>query len=365
MIKTQTKSRGLEETLVRMIIDDDLKPGDAILSENKISTLFGISRVTVRKAIAGLTDKGILRSENGSGTFVVKVPCVPASRETRSRLIGFVCYGGIDNAYMSSIARGVESGTEMDGYHICVGSVLGGAEREACVVRDLLKRGIDGIIISPTESDPPSPFLIELAKSGVEMVVIDERIPELDAPSVACDDIEGGFLATSALIKAGHRRIAHIRGPGLVVNTISRFEGYRMALERNGIAFQPELAPQHAVWNEESARKSMLKLLELPPRQRPTAVFVANDYLTADAWSVIEEHGAGVPEDFSLIGYGNVPNSKGFHMSTVDQRPLEIGSSAWSILKRLLGGDKTAKTARILLRPEIILRQSIAAPNPA
>ncbi|HCE42346.1 MAG TPA: hypothetical protein DET40_02215 [Lentisphaeria bacterium] len=363
MIKTQTKSRDLEETLVRMIVDDKLKPGDAILSENKLSTLFGISRVTVRKAIAVLTEKGILRSENGRGTFVEKVPSVPASKGTHSKLIGFVCYGGIGDAFMASVARGVESGTETDGYHICVGSVLGGAEREARVVRELLKRGVDGIIIAPTESAPPSPFLTEFAKSDVKMVVVDQHIPGLDAPSVTSDDVEGAFIATEALIKAGHRRIAHIRGPGLVANIINRLDGYRMALERNGIAFQPELVPQHAAWNDESARKAMLKLIELPSKKRPTAVFAASDHMAADAWSVIEEHGLKVPEDFSLVGYGNVPNSKGFQISTVEQHPLEIGSTAWSILKRLLDGDRTARTARILLRPELIVGQSVAAPG--
>jgi len=109
--------------------------------------------------------------------------------------------------------------------------------------------------------------------------------------------------------------------------------------------------------------ESMLKLIELPSKKRPTAVFAASDHMAADAWSVIEEHGLKVPEDFSLVGYGNVPNSKGFQISTVEQHPLEIGSTAWSILKRLLDGDRTARTARILLRPELIVRQSVAAPK--
>ncbi len=362
MIKTQTKSRDLEESIVRMIVDDRLKPGDAILSENKLSTLFGISRVTVRKAIASLTEKGVLRTETGRGTFVEKIPSAPAVKGARTKLIGFVCYGGIGDAFMSSVARGVESGTETDGYHICVGSVLGGAEREAQVVRELLKRSVDGIIIAPTESAPPSPFLTEFAKSGVKMVVVDQHIPGLDAPSVTSDDVEGGFIATEALIRAGHRRIAHIRGPGLVANSINRFDGYRMALERNGIPFQPELAPLHDAWNEDSSRKAMLKLLGLPSKKRPTAIFVSRDHPAEEAWSIIEEHGFKVPDDFSIVGYGNVPNSKGLRMSTVEQHPLEIGSTAWSILKRLLDGDMTARTARILLRPELILRQSIAAP---
>ncbi len=365
MIRTQTKSRDMEESIVRMIIDDRLKPGEAILSENKLSTLFGISRVTVRKAIASLAEKGILRSENGRGTFVEKIPSAPSGsgKGAHTKLIGFVCYGGIGDAFMASVARGIESGTEMDGYHICVGSVLGGAEREAHVVRELVKRGVDGIIIAPTESAPPSPFLTEFAKSGVNMVVVDQHIPGLDAPSVTSDDVEGAFIATEALIRAGHRRIAHIRGPGLVANIINRFDGYRMALERNGIPFQPELAPHHAAWNEESVRKAMLKLLDLPSKKRPTAIFAAGDHQAEDSWSVIEEHGFKVPEDFSIVGYGNVPNSKGLRMSTVEQHPMEIGSTAWSILRRLLDGDRTARTARILLRPELVVRQSISAPG--
>ena len=365
MLKANTKSRDLEEGLARMILKDGLKPGDPILSENKLASLFGVSRVTVRSAIGKLADGGFLRSENGRGTFVAKIPEPADKREQGSKLLGFVCYGGIDSPYVASVARGVESGAETGGFHLCVGSVMGGIEREAEVIRGLLKRGVDGLIVSPVESNPASPFLHELARSGAKLVIVDVHIPGFDAPSVTCDDREGGFLATNVLLKAGHRRIAHIRGPELVENAMARFDGYRMALEHSGVSFKPELAPAsdpHSGYNEEFGRIAMERLLELPEGERPTAIFAANDDLALGSWGVMKERGLSVPEDFSLVGYGNLrtPYERGLLLTSVDQRPQDIGRAAWEMLSRLLEGDSTVRAARTLLRPQLVERRSVA-----
>ena len=47
-----------------------LKPDDALPPERELSTQFDVSRITVRKAIAGLVNEGVLDTHHGSGTFV-------------------------------------------------------------------------------------------------------------------------------------------------------------------------------------------------------------------------------------------------------------------------------------------------------
>ena len=362
MFKTNLKSREAETAIVRMILRDGLKAGDPILSENKLAALLGVSRVTIRQAIARLAEQRVLHSENGRGTFIVKIPESKTIIERRSGLIGFVCYGGIDNTFMASVARGIEEGVSGEGMQLCVGSSINGPEHEAEIVRNFIKLGVDGIIISPIESNPPSPLFLELCRNGVKMVVVDEIITGVSVPAVACDDREGGFLATDLLIKAGHKRIAHICGPRLVRNSQDRLDGYRRALEMNGLPFDSELAQFATVWSEEAGRNSTLKLLELPPGKRPTAIFAANDLLALTAWNVLKEHGLSVPDDISLVGYGNLrePYEKGLLLTSVDQQPKDIGRNAWILLKRLLSDDLSVKSARVLLKPELIERRSVS-----
>ncbi|SHF20985.1 GntR family transcriptional regulator [Kaistia soli DSM 19436] len=52
------------------IADGRLRPNDALPAERDLATNLGVSRVTVRKALRGLVDEGVLRQRHGSGTFV-------------------------------------------------------------------------------------------------------------------------------------------------------------------------------------------------------------------------------------------------------------------------------------------------------
>ena len=88
MIKAVTKSRELEESLIKLIVRDGLKVGDSIMPETRMASVYGVSRVTVRQAIANLEESGILRSEQGRGTFIAKLPKSPRNSVDRSMLIG-------------------------------------------------------------------------------------------------------------------------------------------------------------------------------------------------------------------------------------------------------------------------------------
>jgi GntR family transcriptional regulator len=52
------------------IMNGCLRPGDRVPSENELSEEYGLSRMTARKAISLLAEKGVVRREKGKGTFV-------------------------------------------------------------------------------------------------------------------------------------------------------------------------------------------------------------------------------------------------------------------------------------------------------
>lgn len=60
----------LARMLHREILRGGLRPGDRVPSENELSEAYGVSRMTARKAVSLLTEKGMLRREKGRGTFV-------------------------------------------------------------------------------------------------------------------------------------------------------------------------------------------------------------------------------------------------------------------------------------------------------
>lgn len=62
----------IQEYLADRIEAGELRPGDKIPSENKLSDQFGVSRMTVRQALTTLVSEGRLKRVQGLGTFVAQ-----------------------------------------------------------------------------------------------------------------------------------------------------------------------------------------------------------------------------------------------------------------------------------------------------
>lgn len=68
--KQQPLYRQVQSAIRHAIARRALKPDDALPPERELAELFGISRITVRKAISGLVSEGVLDTHHGSGNFV-------------------------------------------------------------------------------------------------------------------------------------------------------------------------------------------------------------------------------------------------------------------------------------------------------
>ena len=73
------------------------------------------------------------------------------------------------------------------------------------------------------------------------MVVIDPHAGASGLPTVASQNLEGAMTATEYLIGLGHRRIGFIAGRPDLESARLREKGYRKALERAGIHYEPSL----------------------------------------------------------------------------------------------------------------------------
>lgn len=120
--------------------------------------------------------------------------------------------------------------------------------------------------------------------------------------AVNADDFQGGLLATEHLLRLGHRRIAHLVGRPGVFSTEARKRGYLAALEEAGVEADPTLLiPAGYDWSD--GYRATLQLLALPPSQRPTAAFAANDLCAEGVLKALREHGLRAPDDLALVGY--------------------------------------------------------------
>ncbi len=207
---------------------------------------------------------------------------------------------------------------------------------------------IDGaILVTPTVVD---------AHPGIPVVAVDPHTGPTGLPTVDSDNMRGAVLATEHLLALGHRRIGFLGGRSDLESARLREEGYRKALANAGIAVDPSLM-RVGGYRPETADQPAHELLTM--RERPTAIFAANDLSAIRTMDVAYSLGLSVPQDVSIIGFDNVPESALTRppLTTINQPIRQMGSEAIMLLIGLMNGTTQGST-HITLPTELVERRS-------
>lgn len=240
----------------------------------------------------------------------------------------------VDSPFYGPALRGIEDALDPAGYRSLFVSGHWEPRTEERCIETLLSRRVDGIIVLTGRLSDGA--LIDCAKS-VPVVVTgrDLKAPRLFAFNF--DNEEGGRLATSYLIDQGHRDVAFVSGDPLHPDAVQRLSGYKLALERAGIPFRPELVVQ-GDYTEQSGVQALAKLLDA--KRHFTAVFSANDQMAVGVAHGLMQRGLRIPEDVSVIGFDDLPASRFAFppLTTVRQPAYELGRIAGVAMLNLLAG---------------------------
>ncbi|GAA3803427.1 LacI family DNA-binding transcriptional regulator [Sphaerisporangium flaviroseum] len=199
-------------------------------------------------------------------------------------------------------------------------------------------------------------------RSSTPVVVIDP-VRGSTAPSVTADNRVGATSAVEHLLGLGHRRIGFIAGRSSLESAWSREEGYREALAAAGVPVDPTLIGR-GDFNPESAAPLARALLDRP--DRPTAIFAASDGMALKVLQVAKELGVSVPDDLSVVGFDNIPESAFAEpgLTTVDQSMYRLGYEAARMLKSLVTGEWEGQR-QMLLPTSLVVRGSTTPPGAA
>ena len=201
-------------------------------------------------------------------------------------------------------------------------------------------------------------------------VVIDEKLdgPLAAArPFVGADNFEGAYQATTFLLSRGHRRIAHLAGPGRLGSARDRLRGHLRALRRAGGAAGGAAAPHlvlEGTYSESFGASALSRVLRL--EDPPTAVFAASDIVAVGLAAAAPMHGLRIPEDLSLIGFDGIEQGAWVtpRLSTVVQPLAEIARQALDLLAGDAAEAADAQSTPRLLPMELKIAESVGA-NPA
>ncbi len=206
---------------------------------------------------------------------------------------------------------------------------------------------IDGaVIVTPT--------VVE-TKHGFHVVAVDPHTGPSGLPTVDSDNFAGAVLATDHLLSLGHRRIAHISGRPDLESARLREAGFRKAMADAGVPVDEQLV-RVGGFRTETAASTAAELLALP--DRPTAIFAGNDLSAISTVDVARGLGLGVPDDLSVIGFDNIPESALVDppLTTIRQPLQRMGAESLRLLIDLIAGVE--RDTHIQLPTELVVRAS-------
>jgi len=195
---------------------------------------------------------------------------------------------------------------------------------------------IDGIILMTPRTDDTG--IKALEETDIPVVVMG-YIPGSSLHSVDVDNLAAAEMAVSHLIDMGHSRIACITNATLPYTSASqRLDGYKSALHKAGIAYDPKLV-REGDFDIQSGSRAMKSLLETT--RDFTAVFVASDNVALGAYSALNEAGLSIPGDVSVVGFDDIPLASFVSptLTSVAVPGQEIAVESYKLLTCLMRGD--------------------------
>jgi LacI family transcriptional regulator len=265
----------------------------------------------------------------------------------------------IGNPFFAELASSVEARAAALGYSVILCSTGNRLDQELVYLERLASRHADGLIFLTNHGDDGT--LRRAFEVRRNIVLLDEDIRGLDVPKVFVENEQGGAMATECLIKAGHRRIAHVSGPRNLFSVQERERGFRAALRGIGVDV-PENYVLFGRYDRAFGHEAARRLLALP--EPPTAIFAASDYLVMGILDALQELGLKAPADLSLVGFDDMPFASLLNppITTVRQPIRLMGEHGVNaLIARIKGDDHPASVERLPVT--LIERASVAAPK--
>lgn len=335
------------------------KIGQTLPSENEMTTEYGVSRYTIRKAYDILEQEGYIYAEHGKGRFLSEQ--MPHLKKSKN-IVVITTY--ISDYIFPQVIKGIDNVLEQNGYSIILKNTNNMRKKEIECLQEVVEKDIEGIIIEPSRSQiycQHSELFSRLDAYHVPYVFIQGIYRQImNCPYVIMDDYKGGFLVTDYLIKQGHKKIAGIFKFDDVQGQ-QRHKGYVKALQEAGRMYDPELV----IWFNTEDRKVQpseeIKRLSTIYKDID-GIVCYNDQIAIDVIEAINEMSLSVPEDISVVGFDNSNMAKTYptRLTTVSHPQEKLGEMAAELLLKLIqtGNSQSTIDNQILIEPELIIGKS-------
>lgn len=273
----------------------------------------------------------------------------------RSGLIALlVAY--LDNQFYPVVIERLSRSLQARGYHVLLFMTEQGPQDD--VVQQILQYQVEGIVMASATLS--SRLARECAMTGIPVVMFNRYVASSPASSVTSDNIEGGRLVASFLVKGGHERIAYIAGLENSSTNRDREAGFYKGLAEHGVTVWARAVGGYTADGAVDAARRLFD-----QDKCPDAVFVANDHMAFSVMDVLRSAlKLRVPKDVSVVGFDDVPEAAwgGYDLTTVKQPTDAMIEATISILFEQIEKREVKRRAAVL-PAELVVRSSAKKPG--
>ena len=256
--------------------------------------------------------------------------------------------------FFSEVIRGMDQTAQRNGYHLLVSSSHDAKAEIEAVLRAMRGR-VDGVIAMSPHLDGPS--LVANVPRTLPIVLLNCPVTADAYDALTIENQSGAYRMIQHLVALGHRSIAIIRGAERNYDAEERLLGYRAALRDSGIDPRPEWEVP-GDFTETSGFHAIEQLLAL--RERPTAVFAANDAMAVGALSALRDAEVLVPEHIAVVGFDDIPLARYMNppLSSVHVDIAELGTRAVETLVHAIDRKNEHTRRHQRLGTTLVIRRS-------
>jgi DNA-binding LacI/PurR family transcriptional regulator len=336
-----------------------------LITSHDIAEAAGVSRTTVSYvlsnrlgvSVSGKTRKRVLATARRLGYVPNSAAAMLVTG--RSKSIGLVLSRpellGVDG-FIPIMVHGLNEVCSARGYRLLMEAVTDPPRVDDYLDLAKSKRVDSMIVMNPRKGDPALRKVIETSFP----VLVAGSAEQPRESAIGTQDRQGSQKATEHLLSLGHKRIAHISYASLNYHgALLRLEGYRQALQKAKIPFDPSLF-REGDFTAQSGYDAMRRILA--SASRATALFAGNDTIATGAMLALREAGLSVPEDFAVVGYDDLPIASYTcpPLTTVRTHPFEQGKLLAEAAITLMNNEKVG-SQQDALPLELVVRNSCGA----
>ena len=348
----------ITEDLIYKIVSDHFGKNGRLPNYLELAALYDVSMSTIKKAMKLLNDKGYLVSRVGKGTFINKknLKFNYEQREPKDKIAFSII--NYNDANFFDIRNEVEKLASKLGKELIINISKNINDHEEYLMKMITNKEVDGLILGTSRK---SVFGVKLYQRIITEIpaFFCHDIHDSEVPIVTIDNYGVGVLAAKELLKKSTKKICVILDENGYKSDDLKLEGFLDEMDNQDSSGRC-IVIRNSFKNKGSTYQDgydLGKVLDLNSSEIDAA-FASNDEVARGFKNALIEKGYLVPDDITIIGFGNVKQSheKGNSFTTIGIDSNELGKVLFENFKVIFEKNEYNVPSKVLIEPKLIKR---------